>query len=78
MLVKYENTEEYEEWEVTIIVRIISSGMVKLQKAFCDPLKNFMTLNRVMRRSIEGRTDGLNERYADKDYRIIEILVIYQ
>lgn len=52
--------------------------MVKLQKAFCDPLKNFMTLNRVMRRSIEGRTDGLNERYADKDYRIIEILVIYQ
>ena len=78
MLVKYEDTEEYEEWEVTIIARIISSGMVKLQKAFCDPLKNFMTLNRVMRRSIEGRTDGLNERYADKDYRIIEILVIYQ
>lgn len=58
MLVKYEDTEEYEELEVTIIVRIISSGMVKLQKAFCDPLKNFMTLNRVMRRSIEGRTDG--------------------
>lgn len=52
--------------------------MVKLQKVFCDPLKNFMTLNRVMRRSIEGRTDGLNERYADKDYRTIEILAIYQ
>jgi len=78
MLVKYENTEEYEELEVTIIARIISSGMVKLQKAFCEPLKDFMTLNRVMRRSIEARTDGLNEIYADKDYRTIKVLAIYQ
>lgn len=29
MLVKYEDIEEYEELEVTIIARIISSGMVK-------------------------------------------------
>lgn len=78
MLVKYEDMEEYEELEVTIIARIISSGMVKSQKAFYDPLKDFMTLNRVMRRSIEGRTDGLNEIYADKDYRTIEVLAIYQ
>ena len=63
MLVKYEDTEEYEELEVTIIARIISSGMVKLQKAFCNPLKDSMTLNCVMRRSIEGRTDGLNDSY---------------
>lgn len=56
MLVKYEDMEEYEELEVTIIARITSSGMVKSQKAFYDPLKDFMTLNRVMRRSIEGRT----------------------
>ena len=72
MLVKYEDMEEYEELEVTI------SGMVKSQKAFYDPLKDFMTLNRIMRRSIEGRTDGLNEIYADKDYRTIEVLAIYQ
>lgn len=78
MLVKYEEMEEYEELEVTIIARIISSGMVNSKKAFYDPLKDFMTLNRVMRRSIEGRTDGLNEIYADKDYRTIEILAIYQ
>ena len=69
---------KYEELEVTIIARIISSGMVKSQKAFYDPLKDFMTLNRIMRRSIEGRTDGLNEIYADKDYRTIEVLAIYQ
>ena len=55
-----------------------SCGLVKSQKAFYDPLKDFMTLNRVMRRSIEGRTDGLNEIYADKDYRTIEVLAIYQ
>lgn len=74
----YRAMEEYEELEVTIIARITSSGMVKSQKAFYDPLKDFMTLNRVMRRSIEGRTDGLNEIYADKDYRTIEVLAIYQ
>lgn len=27
---------------------------------------------------IEGRTDGLNEIYADKDYRTTEVLAIYQ
>lgn len=78
MLVKYEDMEEYEELEVTVIARVISSGMVRAQKAFYDPLKDFMTLNRVMRRSIEGRTDGLHEIYADKDYRTIEVLAIYQ
>ena len=36
MLVKYEDIEEYEELEVTIIARITSSGMVKSQKAFYD------------------------------------------
>ena len=70
--------EEYEELEVTIIARITSGNMVNARKAFYDPLKDFMTLNRVMRRSIGGRTDGLYEIYADRDYRTIEILAIYQ
>ncbi|MEE1255507.1 MAG: hypothetical protein UHN47_03180 [Lachnospiraceae bacterium] len=78
MLVKYEEMEEYEELEVTIIARITSSNMISLKKAFYDPLKDFMTLNRVMRRSMNGRTEGLNEIFADKDYRTIEILAIYQ
>lgn len=78
MLVKYEDMEEYEELEVTIIARITSNGMIKRQKAFYDPLKDFMTLNRTMRRSFEERPDGLNEIYADKDYRTIEVLAIYQ
>lgn len=78
MLIKYEEMEEYEELEVTIIARIVSSNMVNLKKAFYDPLKDFMTLNRAMRRSIDGRTEGLYEFYADRDYRVIEILAIYQ
>ena len=78
MLVKYEDMEEYEELEVTIIARITSGNMVNAKKAFYDPLKDFMTLNRAMRRSIGGRTDGLYEIYADRDYRTIEILAIYQ
>lgn len=78
MLVKYEEMEEYEELEVTIIARITSSNMISFKKAFYDPLKDFMTLNRVMRRSMNGRTEGLNEIFADKDYRTIEILAIYQ
>lgn len=48
MLVKYEDMEEYEELEVTIIARITSGNMVNAKKAFYDPLKDFMTLNRAM------------------------------
>lgn len=46
--------------------------------AFFDPLKDSMILNRVMRRSIEGRTNGLNGIHEDKDYRTIEVWTIYQ
>ena len=78
MLVKYEDMEEYEELEVTIIAKITSGNMVNAKKAFYDPLKDFMALNRAMRRSMDGRADGLNEIYADRNYRVIEILAIYQ
>lgn len=78
MLIKYEDLEEYEELEVTIIARIISGNVINAKKVFYDPLKDFMALNRTMRRSMDGRTDGLYEIYADKDYRTIEVLAIYQ
>lgn len=78
LLVKYEEMEEYEELEVTIIARITSSKKVNAEKSFYDPLKDFIKLNRTMRRSIDGRTDGLYELFADDDYRTIEILAMYQ
>lgn len=78
MLIKYEDMEEYEELEVTIIARITSGNMVNVRKAFYDPLKDFMTLNRMMRRSMGERPEGMNEIFVDKDYRTIEALAIYQ
>lgn len=78
MLVNYEEMEKYEELEVTIIARVTSSNMISFEKAFYDPLKDFMTLNRMMRRSMNRRTEGLNEIFVDRDYRTIEILAIYQ
>lgn len=58
--------------------KLMSGNMINAKKSFYDPLKDFMTLNRDMRRSIDGRADGLYEIYADEDYRMIEILAIYQ
>lgn len=36
-----------------------------------------MTLNSIMIMHIKGQTDGLNEIYAGKDYRTIEVFAIY-
>ena len=78
MTIKYEELEEYEELEVTIIAKMISSNVVDAQKPFYDPLKDFMTLNRTLRRSMGERGEGLHAIYADGDYRMIEMLAIYQ
>ena len=78
LLIKYEEMEEYEELEVTIVARIISSNSISPKKAFYDPLKDFMTLNRTLRRSMGERGEGLMEICADRDYRMLEVLAIYQ
>lgn len=78
MLIRYEELEEYDELEVTIIARITTNNMINKNKPFYDPLKDFLSLNRTMRRGMEGRTDGLYEIYAERDYRTIEVLAIYQ
>ena len=76
--IEYEALEEYEDLEVTILARITSNNSISSSKAFYDPLKDFMTLNRAMRRGMGERTEGLNEIFADVDYRTIEIIAIYQ
>ena len=78
LLVEYEALEEYEDLEVTILGRITSSNLISSSKAFYDPLKDFMTLNRAMRRGMGERAEGLNEIFVDVDYRTIEIVAIYQ
>ncbi len=78
MMERYENMDEYEDLEVTIIARVISGNKVDARKAFYDPLKDFMILNRVVRRSMGDRMEGMNEIFADRDYRNVEVLAIYQ
>ena len=78
MLIEYEELEEFEELETTIIARTLSADLVSKTKPFYDPLKDFVKLNRSLRRSVGERTDGLYEIYTDVDYKAIEILAIYQ
>lgn len=75
LVCKYEELEEIEE-EVTILARV-SSGIISCTKPFYDPLKDFIVLNRMMRRSMKDRGEGLNSITVDKDYRHIDILAIY-
>lgn len=77
-LIDYEEFEEFENLEVTVIGRIISSGLINMAKPFYDPLKDFMQLNRTLRRTMNERTHGLNEMFVDKNYKVIEVLAIYQ
>jgi len=78
MLIEYEDLEEFEELEITIVARVTSTSLVGKNKPFYDPLKDFMKLNRSLRRSIDERTEGLYEIYTDQDYKTIEVLAIYQ
>ena len=73
---EYEEFEELDE-QVTLLARI-SSGLVKCNKPFYDPLKDFMTMNRMLRRSMKDRGEELTALTVDRDYRQIDILAIYR
>jgi hypothetical protein len=77
--IKYVDLEEYENIEVTILARVMSSRLISKTKPIYDPLKDFITFNREIRRKfINDRPDELNEIYIDEDYVSIEIIAIYQ
>ena len=79
LMIDYAQMEEYESLEVSILARIISTNIVSASKAIYDPLKDFISLNRAIRRSLtDNRPDGLKELFNDEDYKVIEILAIYQ
>lgn len=78
LLITYEDLEEFEDLEITIVARVTSALLVDRNKSFYDPLKDFMKLYRSLRRSMGERTEGLYEIYADQDYKAIEVLLIYQ
>jgi hypothetical protein len=77
--ISYNQLEDYESVDVTILARMISNSMINKSKSIYDPLKDFMTLNRATRRNITNdRPDGLQELYSEEDYMNIEIVAIYQ
>lgn len=71
--------EEFVETEdsVTILARMTSS-LVDSSKPYYDPLKDFMSLNRKMRKSMTDRGKEFSPFYVDEKYRTIEILAIYR
>lgn len=76
LLIDYEELSEIDD-EVTILARIVSS-MVQKTKPYYDPLKDFMKMNRMMRRSLDAKDNQFKPIYADADYRTVEILAIYR
>ena len=78
LMISYEDLAELESTEVTILARCSSSHMVKSSKAFYDPLKDFFELSRTLRKGFGTRCEELQEICADKDYKLIDILAIYQ
>lgn len=76
LISEYEEFEEVDE-KVTLLARV-SSGVVNCSKPFYDPLKDFMALNRMMRRSMKDRGKELATITVEKDYKNIDILAIYR
>lgn len=76
VVVSYEELSEIEE-DVNILARVTSS-FISNKKAYYDPLKDFMMLNRMMRKSMGDRGKEFSPIFADDDYRMIEMLAIYR
>lgn len=73
----FEEIEEFEEQQITVLARI-SSSIIQPSKAYYDPLKDFMALNRMMRKSIKDRGDALQPLFLDQEYRQLDVLAIYR
>ena len=77
--IDYVELEDYENIEVTILARMIANNKINKNKAIYDPLKDYITLNRQLRRQFANeRPEELVEIFADDDYYSIEIIAMYQ
>jgi len=74
----YEGLEEYEDQEVTILARTLSSSTVDKTKPFFEPMKHFIQISRTLRRSMgTDMPEGLEPLYSDDNYRLLEIIAMY-
>ena len=76
LILEYQEFEELDD-EITLLARVSSTTIGK-QKPFYDPLKDFIVMNRMLRRSMDDRGEELKAFTVDSDYRQIDILAIYQ
>ena len=76
LLLPYEELEELVDESVTILARL-SSIMIPAEKHYYDPLKDFMRLNRAMRKKAPQRIEGMEKLYVDGEYRNIDLLAVY-
>jgi len=77
LTIPYEDLQSYESLEVTILARMIVSNMLRASNSFFDPLRDFILLNRQLRRSV-ARSEGLREIFSNEDYKNIEVIAMYQ
>lgn len=75
-VMEYEEFEELDE-QVTILARV-ASGIVDAGNSYYDPLKDFMTMNRMMRRNMKNIDEHLTPLLVEREYRKIDVLAVYR
>jgi len=76
--ISYEEFEDYEEIEMSILARTLDSRLIDKEKPFFDPFKHFIQLPRAMRRAMKNdEEDEFGPIYAEENYRLFEIIAIY-
>lgn len=76
LMVDYSELEECEDSEVTVLVRSASNGKYNASKAYYDPLKDFLNLNRMMRRQVDNNGE-FGSLCVEEEYKPVDILAIY-
>lgn len=79
LLVDYNNLEDYEGTEVTIIARLESRKYYKgTPIPVYDIYKDFLGLNRLLRKQVNSeKSQGFENITVDEDYLGLELLAIY-
>lgn len=78
LIIDYAELEEFDGEEITVLARCASNGMNDSNKAIYDPLKDFLTLNRALRKQMKEKPDELGSIYVETNYKPIDILAIYR
>lgn len=76
LVIEYSELEELEDEAVTVLARSASNSKNRASKAYYDPLKDFLNLNRMMRRQVDNEGD-FGPLRVEEEYKPVDILAIY-